>query len=152
VKIRTIDGADIPQLLDLYRHLNPGDEETTIESAHKSWQSLKLYSGSEIFVGCLDRALVASCTLVVVPNLTRGGAPYALIENVVTHAAHRRKGHGKAVLKEAVEAAWRAGCYKVMLLTGSTRPGALKFYQEAGFEQSKTGYQIRRLPPRFSSH
>lgn len=151
MRIRTIDGVDIPQLLDLYRHLNPDDEETTIEDARKSWQALKLYGGSDIFVGCLDRELVTSCTLVVIPNLTRGGAPYALIENVVTHAAHRRKGHGKAVLKEAVEAAWRAGCYKVMLLTSSTRPAVHKFYQEAGFEQSKTGYQIRRSPPHFSS-
>jgi GNAT superfamily N-acetyltransferase len=84
----------------------------------------------------------------VIPNLTRGGAPYALIENVVTDSAHRNRGYGKAILKDATEAAWRAGCYKVMLLTGSRRPAILKFYQDAGFEQNKTGFQIRRLPPR----
>jgi GNAT superfamily N-acetyltransferase len=87
---------------------------------------------------------VTSCTLIVIPNLTRRGAPYALIENVVTHADHRRAGHGRAVLKAAVAAAWAAGCYKVMLLTGRKDAGTLAFYLRAGFEQSKTGFQIRR--------
>lgn len=88
--------------------------------------------------------LVASCTLVVIPNLTRSGSPYALIENVVTHAGHRRRGHGRALLDAAVAAAWAAGCYKAMLMTGSKRPETLRFYADAGFEQSKTGFQIRR--------
>lgn len=42
--------------------------------------------------------------------------------------------------------AWEAGCYKVMLMTGSKRPETLRFYADAGFEQSKTGFQIRRPP------
>jgi GNAT superfamily N-acetyltransferase len=150
MKIRFADRQDIPRLLDLYRHLNPDDEETTVEDALRNWELLTGYPGSNILVGCVDETIVTSCTLVVIPNLTRGGAPYALIENVVTHSAHRNRGYGKAVLKDATEAAWRAGCYKVMLLAGSTQPAILKFYQGAGFEQSKTGFQMRRLPPRAS--
>lgn len=38
-------------------------------------------------------------SLVVIPNLTLGGAPYALIENVVTDSAHGNRGHDKAILK-----------------------------------------------------
>ncbi len=151
MKIRIIDDADIPQFLKLYRHLDPDDKETTTEDAHKNWESLKKLTGSDIFVGCLDDDLVTTCTLVVIPNLTRGGASCALIENVVTHAAYRGKGYGKDVPKEALEAAWRADCYKVMLLTGSKRPSVHKFYNEAGFEQNKPGFQIRRIPPRAST-
>jgi hypothetical protein len=32
----------------------------------------------------------------------------------------------------------------VMLMTGRNDPGTLDFYQRAGFQQSKTGFQIRR--------
>jgi hypothetical protein len=36
----------------------------------------------------------------------------------------------------------------VMLMTGSKRPSTLAFYASAGFEQSKTGFQVRHLAPR----
>ncbi|XSC48098.1 GNAT family N-acetyltransferase [Bradyrhizobium sp. RDT10] len=102
-----------------------------------------------MFLGLRDDAVVTTCTLVIVPNLTRGGAPYALIENVVTDAQHRKRGYGKLILRTAISAAsWGHDCYKVMLLTGSRDPATLKFYQEVGFEQSKTGFQARRIPPR----
>ena len=150
MKIRIAGQADIPQLLQLYRHLNPDDQEVAPAEARDRLERLKLYPGSDIFVACLDDAVVATCTLVVIPNLTRGGAPYALIENVVTDAAHRKRGYGKAVLGAATNAGWQADCYKVMLLTGSKEPATLRFYQNAGFERSKTGFQIRRIPPRAS--
>lgn len=148
--VRVAAREDIPHLLQLYRHLNPDDAETALDDAVAHWTQLKLYPHSDIFVGCVNDQLVASCTLVVVPNLTRGGAPYALIENVVTHADYRRKGYGKGVLHAAIEAAWRAGCYKAMLLTGSKEPGVLAFYGDVGFEQSKTGFQVRRIPAKTS--
>jgi len=150
MNIRFADRQDIQRLLALYRHLDPDDDQASVEDAVKQWELLNLYPGSGILVACLGEALVATCTLVVIPNLTRGGSPYALIENVVTDAAHRNTGYGKAVLKAATEAAWAAGCYKVMLLTGSKRPQTLQFYLDAGFEQSKTGFQMRRRPPRAS--
>ncbi|HWU49402.1 MAG TPA: GNAT family N-acetyltransferase [Asticcacaulis sp.] len=150
LKVRFADSGDLPALLQLYRHLDPDDAATALDDALKNRELLRLYPGSGIIVGCVAETLVATCTLVVIPNLTRGGAPYALIENVVTDAARRKKGYGKAVLKAATEAAWRSGCYKVMLLTGSQRPETLKFYQAAGFEQSKTGFQMRNRPPRTS--
>jgi len=106
------------------------------------------YEGSVILIGLVGTELATSCTLAVIPNLTRGGAPYALIENVVTHAEHRSRGFGKAILEAAIGRAWDAGCYKVMLMTGSKRPWTLAFYEAAGFEPSKTGFQIRRHPVR----
>lgn len=48
------------------------------------------------------------------------------------------------------EQLWQQRCYKVMLLTGSTNPATLKFYREVGFEQNKTGFQIRQVPVRES--
>ena len=77
---------------------------------------------------------MSSCTLTVIPNLTRACRPYGVIENVVTHAEHRGRGWGKAVLAHALAAAWRQDCYKVMLLTGRKDEATLRFYERAGFD------------------
>jgi GNAT superfamily N-acetyltransferase len=104
-----------------------------------------IHPGMTILGGFIDGAPVSSCTLIVIPNLLRGGRSYALIENVVTHADHRQKGFGRTVLNRAVELAFSQSCYKVMLLTGSTNPATLRFYAESGFATTKTGFEIRRL-------
>ena len=71
----------------------------------------------------------------MIPNLTRGGRPYGVIENVVTQAEHRACGFGKAVLAEALSAAWSQGCYKVMLMTGRKDEATFQFYESAGFDR-----------------
>ncbi len=143
--IRAAGQADLPAMLALYEHLNRTERVLAAADRERVWREVLGHPGLTVLVGALPTGeLAASCTLVVVPNITRAGTPYALIENVVTDPAFRRRGHGRAVLEAAAARAWEAGCYKVMLLTGSRDPGTHRFYAEAGFEQSKTGYQIRR--------
>jgi GNAT superfamily N-acetyltransferase len=146
--VRSIENVDLPALLELYGDLNPSDPPLSLEDAVSISKQLSRYPGSAIFVGERQKVLVSTCTLIVVPNLTRGGLPYALIENVVTGSRYRRQGNGTAVVKYAIAAAWKRNCYKIMLLTGSRDPATLKFYQDVGFEQNKTGFQIRQLPVR----
>jgi GNAT superfamily N-acetyltransferase len=146
--IRAAEQADLPALQDLYRHLLPEDARCPDGKAAEILGKLRSFEGSAILIGLLGADLVASCTVIVIPNLTRGGTPYALIENVVTDVGHRNRGLGKAILKAAIDRAWDAGCYKAMLMTGSKKPSTLAFYEAAGFEQSKTGFQARRLPAR----
>jgi GNAT superfamily N-acetyltransferase len=148
LQIREASGADLPALLALYQYLVSGEAPPPPEVALSILDRFLLYPGSAILVGEVDGLLIVSCTLVVVPNLTRGGRPYGLIENVVTHGDFRKRGYGKQILNSAATAAWNAGCYKVMLMTGSGKPETLKFYLDAGFEQSKTGFQMRKLPIR----
>ena len=79
-------------------------------------------------------------------DLTRACRPYGVIENVVTHAQHRNRGHGKALLSHALAVAWSQGCYKVMLLTGRTDPSVHRLYTRAGFRSGiKVGYMA--YPP-----
>jgi len=148
LQTRAAQRRDLPDLLELYRHLDPDDARCPLDQAVAVFERFLRYPGSAILLGLVGREVVASCTVVVIPNLTRGGTPYALIENVVTHADYRKRGFGKAMLRAAAELAWHEGCYKAMLMTGSKRRATLRFYEAAGFEQSKTGFQIRRLPPR----
>lgn len=143
--IRPADRADLRRLLDLYVHLDPTDARCPPDRAAEVLDRFFRYDGSVLLAGFIGDELVTSCTVIVIPNLTRGGTPYALIENVVTHADHRGRGFGQRVLRAAVERAWAEGCYKAMLMTGSKKPSILAFYEAAGFEQSKTGFQVRRV-------
>jgi len=143
LEIRMAGSGDLPNILDLYQHLNAGDARPSKVNAEQTLERLEGMPGSGVLVGIDCDGIRSSCTLIVIPNLTRGGRPYALIENVVTHASARGKGYGKEVLAAAVERAWNQDCYKVMLLTGSQDVATLNFYRSAGFEQTKTGFQVR---------
>ena len=82
-------------------------------------EALLATRASELMGGERGEArLVASCSINLVANLTRGCRPFALIENVVTHSEHRGRGYGQALLAHAQAFAWGQGCYKVMLMTG----------------------------------
>jgi len=146
--IRPAIPGDLESLLDLYKHLNPGDTMLDLSSARQIFDQYCGYTGSVILLGFRGGIIATSCTLIVVPNLTRGGAPYGLIENVITEPRYRNCGYGKAILSQAITVAWSHQCYKVMLLTGSKNPATIKFYGDVGFEQTKTGFQVRQIPPR----
>lgn len=145
--IRPATSGDLPALLALYRHLNPSDPELDTQVADERFDRMLSQPGMTVLIGFAGAVAATSITMIVVPNLTRGGASYALIENVVTDAGHRKRGYARALIRHAFEEAWQAGCYKVMLLTGSQNPATLRFYKNCGFVQDKTGFQIRRPIP-----
>jgi GNAT superfamily N-acetyltransferase len=129
-------------LLSLYTHLHRKDaplpEKSKLESI---WEEITTNPLLHYFVLEYDKELVSSCTLSVIPNLTRGGRPYGLIENVVTHSAYRKHGFATSILQHALEVAWKNNCYKVMLLTSSKDPAIHQFYERVGFEMGiKTGF------------
>lgn len=143
--IRALQKNDLDQLLALYEHLNPGDRALPPQpQVDAIWDELLSNPRYRYFGGFIGGRLVCSCTLTVIPNLTRGCAPYGLIENVVTHADHRNRGYGKALLAHAVDSAWSDGCYKVMLMTSRKDPAVHEFYRSAGFDSGdKTAYVMR---------
>jgi len=60
---------------------------------------------------------------------------------VVTHAECRGKGYATECLNYAKALAEQAGCYKMMLLTGSKKESTLRFYERAGYNSSdKTAF------------
>ena len=143
--IRPAGPGDLPGLLELYRHLHPDDPPLDAPSAAPAWTALLTSGLTTPFVAEAAGLLVSSCTLAIIPNLTRGARPYGVIENVVTHPAHRRTGLGRAVLEAALDRAWRADCYKVTLATGSRQDATLLFYEQAGFQRGgKTYFEARR--------
>ena len=143
--VRSATEQDLSEVLGLYRHLHPRDPELDAVTAERAWSTLMSSSFMTVIVAQAAERLVSSCTLAIVPNLSRGGRSYGVIENVVTHADYRRLGLGRRVLAHALDIAWRADCYKVLLATGSKREATLRFYEEASFERGgKTYFEVRR--------
>jgi GNAT superfamily N-acetyltransferase len=136
VDIRELQAPDLQVLLDLYAHLHENDDPPPSAAiAEAVWSEALANPRIKYFGGFASGSLVSSCTLTVIPNLTRACRPYGVIENVVTHAAHRGQGWGRAILAHALGYAWHQNCYKVMLLTGRKDEATLRFYAQAGFDQ-----------------
>jgi len=143
ITIRPAVTADLPHYLALLRHLQSGDPPLDPDKARIAFARMLAGGQNIVFLAVSGDALAASCTLTIIPNLTRNARPYAVIENVVTDPAFRRQGLAHAVLRGAQQAAWDADCYKIMLATG--RPGLVAFYQAAGFVLSgKSYFEMRR--------
>jgi len=142
VEIREIKTHELQSLLNLYAHLHERDDPLPSAAAvEEVWSEALANPRIKYFGGFASGSLVSSCTLTVVPNLTRACRPYGVVENVVTHAMHRRQGWGRALLAHTLDFAWRQNCYKVMLLTGRKDPTTLRFYEQAGFDPNgKQGF------------
>lgn len=84
MKVRIAEDKDLSQALDLLDVLGGDCKISPDEEIKKSWHDILNYSGLSLIVGEVDEQLVSTCTLIIVPNLTRATKPYAFIENVVT--------------------------------------------------------------------
>jgi len=144
MEIRTINKDDLADLLRLYSQLNNEDPSIEKDLLEEIWNQTNENKSIKYIGVFLDNLLVSACQMVVVPNLTRGGQPYCLIENVVTRTDQQNKGYGKALLKYTTELAWSQQCYKVMLMSGRKEEAVLKFYKSAGFSaDEKTAFIVR---------
>lgn len=136
MNIRHLQPSELQALLGLYKHLHERDDPLPPENVVETvWAEALANPRIKYFGGFSDGVLISSCTLTIIPNLTRACRPYGVIENVVTDTARRGQGWGKAILSHALGEAWRERCYKVMLLTGRKDEATLRFYERAGFDR-----------------
>lgn len=143
--VREVRPEDLDALLELYMHLHEKDIPARTVEREALWNRLLADRNYHIIVAEREGLLCASCTLVVIENLTRGLRPYALIENVVTRREYRRQGLASECLKQAEELAKAEHCYKIMLLTGAKEAHTLRFYEKAGYDRHEKTAFIQRL-------
>lgn len=139
--VREAEKEDLGSILELYLCLHERSVPEASEELCRAWKRILEDEDHHLIVNEVDGRIAASCVCVVIPNLTRGGRPYALVENVVTHTEFRGRGLALACLEYAKEIARRSGCYKMMLLTGSKEKETLAFYRKAGYNsEDKTAF------------
>lgn len=146
--IRKARGTDANQLKTLYfeylTHFPPKEEQDM-----SLWQSLlEKFEKDEnmyLLVAEEDGKVVSSVQMAIIEGLTHNVRPFAVIENVVTHADYRNKGLASALLEKASEIARERRCYKVFLETGSSKESTLNFYRNNGFAIEEKHSCLKRL-------
>jgi N-acetylglutamate synthase-like GNAT family acetyltransferase len=77
--------ADLEPLLDLLRVSEVSSTVEPLEQAHEVWRRTVDHSGVTVFVSESEGKIVATCMLIIAPNLLRSGRGHAFLENLVTH-------------------------------------------------------------------
>lgn len=138
---REIYNDELNKLLELYLYLHEKEIPDNSDHLLNTWDLICNDPNHHIIVYEENGKLISSCVCIIIPNLTHGIRPYALIENVVTNKEYRCKGYATACLNFAKEIAIKNNCYKMMLLTGSKNESTLNFYRKAGYNSNdKTAF------------
>ncbi|UUX51119.1 GNAT family N-acetyltransferase [Nisaea acidiphila] len=144
VTYRTLVPTDFDDALALYRELSGARPVAEGALGQERFAAILTQPGSAIHGAEVGGRMVSMATVHVMPNMTYGGRPYALVENVVTLKAFQGRGLGRGVMQSLIDTAWAAGAYKIMLLTGR-RAKARGFYEKLGFNgDEKHGMILRR--------
>jgi hypothetical protein len=90
---RRIAAEELPELLRLYAFLHPEDPvvDPHSGSVQHMWSQILRDPNLHYYVVEEQQQLVSTCTLTVIPNLTRDVRPYGLIENVITDPLSERE-------------------------------------------------------------
>ena len=127
---------DLAAILELFAQADVSASVMPIERAEEVWGQTLGQQGVYVFVSDTGPQIAATCMLITAPNLLRSGCQHGFVENVVTHSRFQRQGHGNAVVRAALDKAWQADCFHVLLQSGRQDPGVHRFYEKCGFEQS----------------
>lgn len=147
VEIKRLSHQDLPSLLELYKHLNKTDDPLPpMGQVEEVWNQIVSSEMCLCFGGFMDGALVCSCVLSIIPNLSRGCRSYGVLENVVTHKEYRKRGYGRELMKKVMAYAWSKNCYKIMLLTGRRDEEIESFYKSVGFDPNAKRAFVAKPP------
>lgn len=143
---RIANEKDLNGIIKLYKILNSEDSELSNDIAIKIWKNIISSENFKYFVAIENDEIISSCNISIIPNLTRNGKSFGIIENVITNESYRKKGIGTKVIQMAIEFAKESNCYKIVLLSSKKRVEAHSFYEKLGFNKnSKIGFEMRLL-------
>ena len=147
VTVREATEADLPRVLELYRQLALGPDDTKrLPDPAGSGEALAAMGrqpGFHLLVAEEDGIVQGSLVLAVMPNFSYRNRPWGVIENVVVDEAERNRGIGSAMMERAAQIAREAGCYKVLLTSNKRRPEAHRFYERLGYHRTHEAFHLR---------
>lgn len=145
MRIRNARLEDLERLLELYREPNSLYQEARALAEEEARQRFAEVLGDEhqqVLVAEENGVVVGTLVLVIIPNLAHGGAPYAVIENVVVDKSRRGEGIGTTLIREAMGRAQESNAYKLSLTANLGRARAHAFYRELGMKETHLGFEV----------
>ena len=145
--VRKATETDVPRILELYRQLSltpppPDAPQPLPEDTQRAFEEIRATPGYQLLVAEEDGKILGSAVLVILPGMTHGLSPFAVVEYVIVDKPHRGKGIGKLLMEYIKERCMEAGCYKIMLTSDKRRTEAHEFYRSIGFEASAHGFRL----------
>ncbi|MEE9285137.1 MAG: GNAT family N-acetyltransferase [Dehalococcoidia bacterium] len=135
--IREAEERDLPRILALYQQLALGGDTDAPEDHPRlvpAFRRIRDDPQQTLLVLELDGAVMGSLVLIIVPNLSHHGAPWAEVENVVVDESLRGSGYGRLLMEHAERLAIEADCYKLQLMSHWDRKDeAHPFYERLGY-------------------
>lgn len=90
----------------------------------------------------LDKKIIGTCHLTIMPSLTFKGSTRMQIEAVRIHQDARSKKIGEWMITQSLEYAKSKGVKIIQLSTNNQRSDALRFYEKLGFQASHIGMKL----------
>ncbi len=146
-QVRVATEADLPRVVELLTQLSldaPREQAgpPLPDSYREAFRRMQADQEQRLLVLEADGRIVGTLVLLIIPNLTHQGRPYATVENVVVDESERGGGRGRQLMEYAIDEAKRAGCYKIALTSHKSRTDAHRFYEDLGFVSTHEAYRI----------
>ena len=146
-RVRDATEDDLPRIIELLAQLSPDTPREDLrqpqaESYRAAFREIEADPRQRLLVVEAEGRVVGTAALIIVPNLSHQGRPYAIVENVVVDEQERGGGYGELLMRHAMEEARRAGCYKLALTSHKRRAEAHRFYERLGFQATHEGFRV----------
>jgi GNAT superfamily N-acetyltransferase len=146
--VREAREDDLPRILDLLEQLSAGSSrgaraKPEFGDGHRATLArLRDNPDYHLLVLEEDGEVAGTATLYLLPDMDLGGSVWGVVEHVVVDEPRRGRGHGEALMGEAIRLAKAAGCYKISLNSGKQRFDTHRFYERIGFRSNSKGFSI----------
>ena len=146
--VRVAKEEDITSILELYSQLAITTSEVelhqspSLDDCRRVFAEVCALPGHELLVVEERGEVVGTMVLLIVPNLSHGALPWALVENIIVDARYRRRGLGRLLMDYAIARARGAGCHRIGLSSDKRRQAAHRFYRSLGFQSSAHGFRL----------
>jgi len=146
--VREANEADLPRVLELLDQLplwadaEREDQRSPVAEVYRAaFREIEGSARHWLLVVDVGGRIVGTAVLIIIPNLSHRGQPWAVVENVVVEQAERGKRYGELLMQRTLAMAKEAGCYKLTLTSSKARADAHRFYQRLGFRATHEGFR-----------